>query len=138
MKHKKISQLSFVPACVLGVLGCLVISVLLIMLSSLLIYNEHLQLSTGKYLTITTHFLSALIGCFLAGKAAGEKYRTVETIVSAGYLLMLIIISLLFGEGVHGNLLLTVIAASLGCVSGILLCAQKRTPKRKKQIRRFR
>lgn len=138
MKKKKSRELSITSAVICGIIGSIIISILLLLVVATLINNSYLEISAGRFVVILIHALSVFIGSVGAGKIAGEKWGTVCSAVGCGYLLLLVIISLLFLDGLHGQLLAGTIAIATGCGASMLLCAHKKASKRKKSVRRVR
>lgn len=138
MKKRNLKDLSAVSAGGLGLLCCSIISILLLLAATVLIQNGQAEQAISSYLIIPIHLISSFLGSAFAGRLTGEKRGLACVIGAGGYLLILLITSLLFMDGIHGQFIFGTMGIAIGCGCAILLNARKKEAKKKRVKTRFR
>ena len=139
MKNKRSIKITFPLASALGSFGCTLLGLLFSLLTTILISNESVPLQAGNYIIPAGQAISSFIGSLAAGKIAGEK-NTLSAIAAGGlYFLVILLIGILFLDGVGGGFLPGTIAIILGLGGSVLLLNRrtksKHTNRRKRRFR---
>ncbi|MBO5837066.1 MAG: hypothetical protein J6Q92_04140 [Oscillospiraceae bacterium] len=138
MKKKLSANMSMITAVTLGISCSIVVSVLLLLLGTAMINMGNAQISISNYIMLPIQGLSVLAGCALSGILAGERSVFACLLTAGCYLTILILTALLFMDGLHGKVLLSIAAIACGCLAEILILTMKKGRRKKRTKSRFR
>ena len=139
MNKQRSKKLSWISAASLGVIGCILISMIFLLIATALIKNESILQSSGYSIIVIGQVISVFASCLTASKLTEEK-KTLACITTGGiYYLMLLAIAILFYDGMGSQFLWGTIATTVGIIGSIFIANKVKTPqRRKRRIRRFR
>lgn len=118
----------------------LVTSLLIILLSSMCLSNEYMELSAGPYVVIGGQFISAFTGALIAGKTTKAQSKLLSCCTAAAlFYLVYICIGMLVFDGLTSLVFSGALACAAGCVAAILSCFKaKRINNGKRRKKRSR
>lgn len=128
------SQLLRVGA--IGVALAIVTTIILSVIGAIFIQNEYLEMSAINIVAFAIQFTAAFAGALVAG-----KFKKSNALMSCGlaggvYFLLLIVIGVLFCDGVGSDILLSLLTVFLGTGAAFLLCTRGKNRTFKKKRRR--
>lgn len=130
---KGIGKLSLFPACCIGTVAGLIITLGASAIGAVFITNEYLALNTEGTIGLFIQFCSVLLGAILSAYIVHERKVTSCIAVGAAYYVILLILGILLFDGLTGAISGGLLAATCGCAAAIFLCGRKKNrPKRKK------
>lgn len=101
------------------------LSLLVMVLNSICISNEYIELSVGTFMVIIGQFISVFAGAMIAGKATkGENKQLSCCCVALIYYLMFTCVGMLVFD-VHITFIIRgIISCAGGCIAAILFCCR--------------
>lgn len=138
MKHQNRHNKSIFIAGGIGASLSVAISAGLLLVMTTLINASKMNIDIAGIGTVVAQGISVLMGAIIAGKVADNQKAIACGICTGGYVLFLIILSMLFMNGVGKNVFVGLAAAAVGCIGGIVLNIGKLSRHKTIRRRRFR
>ena len=136
MKRQK--RISLINSCLIGValgLGC---STILLVALTLLVDGSNITLKTAMLTIPALQGLCVFTGSLVAGKTAGDREVVVAAITAGCFTLTLAVASMLFLEGLNGNVLIGLISIAVGLAVSLIALKRKPIGKNRKKRVNFR
>ncbi len=138
MKHQKFKKMQWWTSSFIGAAFGLVISAAMLLIMTSMVDKAYMSLGTSKIVILITQLISGFFASLIAGSTAGDRGAVACIISTAGYALVLLVASMLFMDGLHGNVFVGLGVIALGTVVGMSLLFKKPTRRRKKRNHGFR
>lgn len=138
MKHQKYKKRQWWTSSIEGTAFGLVVSAAILLIMTSMVDKAYLSLDASKIVIFITQLISGLLSSLIAGRTAGDRGAVACIASAAGYALILLVVSMLFMDGLHGNVLLGLGVIALGAAVGMSLLFKKPTRHRRKRNHGFR
>ncbi len=136
MKRKNMSNNTTLYAIGLGMLTASGVSLILMFLNTMLIYNEYCGMDMLQKVQPIIQVVSVFAGCYISEKIGKENKIVIGCMVAGGYDALLLTISGLFLDGISGEFWVCLITSVVACTASILVNdKEKRKTSRKKSFR---
>ena len=131
-----IRKMTQVSSCAVGAGAALLGGVALVSIGTLCISNEYFTLQNLGAISVVVQFLTALIGCVIAGSVS-ENNQIASCAITAGTIfLTLLCVGILFFDGVSGTVLAGAFAVILGFAVSLLIVLRKKKRSTRRTIRK--
>ena len=138
MKHQSKHDKSIFIASGIGIGLSIAVSAGLLFVLTALVNASKMRIDLAVVGTIVAQGLSVLVGTIIAGRVADSQKAIACGICAGGYIIFLIVLSMLFMNGVGGDIFVGLVVAGIGCIGGIILNKGKSQRNRSTKKRRFR
>lgn len=138
MKHQSKHNKSIFIASGIGIGLSIAVSAGLLFVLTALVNSSKMRIDLAVIGTIVAQGLSVLVGTIIAGKVADSQKSIACGICAGGYILFLIVLSMLFMNGVGGDIFIGLAVTGVGCIGGIILNSGKSPRHKSTKKRRFR
>ena len=138
MKKYNSKKITWWHASIIGVAIAAIISIALLIALTSLINNSLLALNKSVYAVIAIQLVSSFAASVFACGAAGDRKTLSGILAVVGYAMALCVVSLLFMDGLHGNVMLGLLALAAGAILGLLPIFKKTSYHKISRKRAFR
>ena len=138
MKRTVSSQQKWPVCAALGTGVSIVIAALLLLLATVLINKNQLNIQQSGVIIFATQLIASFGGGVVTGKITGEKITISIGVCTAAYFLILIVIAMLFGDGIKGSIISNLVGVIIGAVVSIFANVKLQHKKKRKPARVFR
>ena len=135
---KRMKSISLINSCLIGVTLGLSCSTILLIVLTLFVDGANITIQTAKLTIPALQGLCIFAGSLVAGKLVGDRGMIAAAITAGCYLLILVMVSLLFLEGLNGNVIIGLVSIVAGMAASVVALKQKPGGKTRKRRVNFR